>query len=96
MMGMIRTPSHENFGAAVERPGTCVCPTTLNWPGSLKHNPGADVRHIQAMLGHARRSTTQIYTHVSIRQLQQVHSRTHPAEAEALELMAATELEYCI
>jgi integrase/recombinase XerD len=39
---------------------------------------GADIRFIQAMLGHAELSTTQIYTHVAIRQLQLVHERTHP------------------
>jgi integrase/recombinase XerD len=40
---------------------------------------GADVRHIQEILGHAELSTTAIYTRVSIRQLQEVHRRTHPA-----------------
>ena len=40
---------------------------------------GADIRYIQAMLGHKRLNTTQIYTHVSIRMLQQVHAATHPA-----------------
>lgn len=40
---------------------------------------GADIRFIQAMLGHAELSTTQIYTQVAIRQLQQVHANTHPA-----------------
>jgi integrase/recombinase XerD len=40
---------------------------------------GADIRYIQAMLGHKRLDTTQIYTHVSIRMLQQVHAATHPA-----------------
>lgn len=39
---------------------------------------GADIRFIQAMLGHAELSTTQIYTQVAIRQLQQVHASTHP------------------
>ena len=39
---------------------------------------GADIRYIQAMLGHVELSTTQIYTQVSIRALQAVHSATHP------------------
>ncbi|MEQ1977371.1 site-specific tyrosine recombinase XerC [Xenorhabdus sp. SGI240] len=41
---------------------------------------GADIRHIQAILGHEKLNTTQIYTKVAIKQLKQVHSRTHPAE----------------
>ena len=40
---------------------------------------GADVRYIQALLGHTRLSTTAIYTHVSIAKLREVHQRTHPA-----------------
>ena len=40
---------------------------------------GAELRYIQAMLGHSSVATTQIYTHVSIRQLQYVHASTHPA-----------------
>ncbi len=39
----------------------------------------ADIRYIQAMLGHAELSTTQIYTQVSIRALQAVHAATFPA-----------------
>ncbi|MZG24329.1 tyrosine-type recombinase/integrase [Dickeya dianthicola] len=41
---------------------------------------GADLRWIQAMLGHASVESTQIYTQVSIRALQAVHASTHPAE----------------
>jgi integrase/recombinase XerD len=43
---------------------------------------GADIRFIQAMLGHAKLETTQIYTHVAIRQLQEIHRATHPAKLE--------------
>ncbi len=39
---------------------------------------GADIRFIQQMLGHSKLSSTQIYTHVSVRALKEVHSRTHP------------------
>ncbi|HEY7747567.1 MAG TPA: tyrosine-type recombinase/integrase [Aestuariivirgaceae bacterium] len=45
----------------------------------MLHN-GADVRHLQAILGHADLGTTARYTQVSIRDLQQVHARTHPSE----------------
>ena len=40
---------------------------------------GADVRYIQAILGHSGLETTQIYTHVSINQLQHIHASTHPS-----------------
>jgi integrase/recombinase XerD len=43
---------------------------------------GADIRYIQAMLGHADLTSTQMYTHVSIRKLQEIHAQTHPAKAE--------------
>jgi integrase/recombinase XerD len=40
---------------------------------------GADIRFIQQMLGHVKLETTQIYTQVSIRQLKQIHTATHPS-----------------
>ena len=45
---------------------------------------GADIRFIQAMLGHADLSTTQIYTLVSIRKLKEIHTATHPARMERI------------
>ncbi len=43
---------------------------------------GADIRYIQALLGHASLSTTQVYTRVSILQLKAVHEKTHPARLQ--------------
>lgn len=43
---------------------------------------GADIRFIQAMLGHAQLSTTEVYTHVSIAKLKEIHAATHPARLE--------------
>ena len=40
---------------------------------------GADIRYIQALLGHASLTSTQIYTHVSIQKLKAIHTATHPA-----------------
>lgn len=39
---------------------------------------GADVRYVQEMLGHESLQTTQIYTHVSIRRLKEIHTAAHP------------------
>ena len=44
------------------------------------HDAGADIRTLQAILGHEKIDTTQIYTHVALKKLLETHRRTHPAE----------------
>ncbi|GGP69578.1 hypothetical protein GCM10009347_38500 [Shewanella algicola] len=39
----------------------------------------ADIRHVQAFLGHADLSTTQVYVHVSMMELREVYNKTHPS-----------------
>jgi integrase/recombinase XerD len=58
---------------------TGACHLFRHTMATLMLEGGADIRYIQAMLGHADLSTTQIYTQVSITALQAVHSATHPA-----------------
>ena len=60
----------------IDKPGSChlwrhTCATDM-------HRGGADIRYVQAMLGHERMETTQIYTHVHIEALREIHARCHP------------------
>ena len=60
----------------IDKPGSChlwrhSCATDM-------HRGGADIRYVQEMLGHERMETTQIYTHVHIEALTEIHARCHP------------------
>ena len=61
---------------------------------TLMHENGADIRYIQQLLGHEDIKTTQIYTHVAIRALQQVHAATHPAAIPRQKQSAAAAAAY--
>jgi integrase/recombinase XerD len=64
--------------AGIHAPGACHLLRHAMATHMLEN--GADSRFIQAMLGHQQLNTTQLYTQVSIRRLQEIHAATHPAQ----------------
>ena len=58
--------------------GKKISPHTIrhSYATDLLRN-GADIRSVQAMLGHASVTTTQIYTHVTDKQLREIHKKFH-------------------
>ena len=65
--------------AGIRKPGSCHL--LRHTAATLMMENGADLRSLQLFLGHACLKTTQLYTHVSIQRLQEVHRKTHPASS---------------
>jgi integrase/recombinase XerD len=77
--------SRQSLWVLVRRAATAAGLTRGVSPHVLRHSfashlleGGADLRSVQAMLGHADISTTQIYTHLDRTYLKQVHRSFHP------------------
>jgi integrase/recombinase XerD len=67
-----------NTSARLDKRGSCRLFRHTMATLMLEH--GADICFIQAMLGHAKLDTTQIYTQVSIRALKAIQTATHPGK----------------
>jgi integrase/recombinase XerD len=77
--------SRESFWRIVRRYAVAVGIVPLPSPHKLRHSfathllrGGADLRAVQAMLGHADLGTTEIYTRVAQDHVRAVHARSHP------------------
>lgn len=77
--------SRQSAWACVKRYAARVSPNARVFPHALRHSfathlvaHGADVRVVQEALGHARLSTTQVYTLVTRQKLKDVYDEAHP------------------
>jgi integrase/recombinase XerD len=72
----------QDYVAAADLGKKGACHLFRHTMATLMLEGGADIRFIQAMLGHAKLDTTMVYTQVSIRMLKDIHTATHPARLE--------------
>lgn len=63
--------------SGIDKKGACHLLRHATATEMLRH--GADIRQVQEMLGHSDISSTQIYAHVTIKDLNRVYYETHPA-----------------
>jgi integrase/recombinase XerD len=77
--------SREGFWKIVRRYAVAAGIVPLPSPHKLRHSfathllrGGADLRAVQAMLGHADLGTTEIYTHVASDHVRAAHAKAHP------------------
>ncbi len=77
--------SRQNFWYIIKRYARSAGIEAPLSPHGLRHafathllNHGANLRVVQALLGHSDLSTTQIYTHVAKARLRELHARHHP------------------
>jgi integrase/recombinase XerD len=77
--------TREGFWRIVRRYAVAAGIVPLPSPHRLRHSfathllaRGADLRAVQAMLGHADLGTTEIYTHVAEEHVRAAHAKSHP------------------
>lgn len=81
--------TREGFWKVVRRYAIAAGIYPLPSPHKLRHSfathllrGGADLRAVQALLGHADLGTTEIYTHVTVDHVCRVHAKSHPRARE--------------
>lgn len=69
--------------SGIDKKGACHLLRHATATEMFRH--GADIREVQEMLGHSDISSTQIYAHVTIKDLNRVYYETHPAATSRIQ-----------